>query len=86
MLGLRRQPLNGIEGAGSEIDDTGGGARHEPHGAHAQPLKEPLHALVARALVGLREHARHAVHQALGVSVTRVNAHTHTRRTKRIHA
>lgn len=78
MLELRRQPLNGIEGAGSEIDDTGGGARHEPHGAHAQPLKESLHALVARALVGLCEHARHAVHQTLSVSVKRVNTHTHT--------
>lgn len=80
MLELRRQPLNGIEGAGSEIDDTSGGARHEPHGAHAQPFKESLHALVARALIGLCEHARHAVHQTLSVSVKRVNTHTHAAR------
>lgn len=62
-----RSPLDGVEGAGREVHDAGGGARHQPHRAHAQPSEEPFHALLARALYGLREHACYAVHYALFV-------------------
>lgn len=58
-------PLDSVEGARREVDDARGGARHQPHGAAAQPLEEPLHALRARALYRLREHAGHAVDDAL---------------------
>lgn len=58
-------PLDGVEGAASEVHDPSSGSGDQPHGAAAEPFEKPSHALFASALHGFGEHARHAVYDSL---------------------